>query len=108
MLNPLPFDTLKWVGTGKIYPTNPKDVPWELTAYLAQQLEIPEDFETAAFPDPVLQVQDFLELKLLNASFSLVHKQPDRCFSSHITNQDTIHLLTRPIPDRAFVEGLKK
>jgi hypothetical protein len=94
LIDPLQFDAPKWIRSGRKYPENPKEVPWELLSYCGRLQEIPANITKEFFPDDSMRVDAFLILKLPKESFSLVHIKPDRCFSNLTANRNPTCLAT--------------
>jgi hypothetical protein len=93
LVNPPQFDSDKWIGKGHTYPAKPEDVPMELSLYCDHLLEIPDCVRKDAFPDASFTVEKFLQLKLLESSYSVVHIQAEQCFQKPISNEDPVCLL---------------
>ena len=102
------LDPEKWIGKGRTFPAKPEDVPRELSLYCDHLLEIPGNFQKNAFPNASTTVEKFLQLRLLEPSFDVVHAQANHCFHQLHPNDDPISLLIRPIPSRGFIENLRR
>ncbi|KAF8222495.1 hypothetical protein L208DRAFT_1413387 [Tricholoma matsutake] len=85
--NPPPFDEKRWIGKGKIFPSNSSAFP-DLEGYRKRKLFIPEDFYRYAFPNSEVTVKDFLALRLPKESYALVHPSASTCFSTFPANDD--------------------
>lgn len=105
--NPPPFDEKRWIGKGKIFPSNSSAFP-DLKGYRKRKLFIPEDFYRYTFPNSEVTVKDFLALRLPKESYALVHPSASTCFSTFPANDDVKHLIPRALPSRSFVEAMSK
>jgi hypothetical protein len=102
------FSKRKWIGRGKVFPTNPFDVPRDLEAFYNDALKIPSSVRTALLPDPNLPVEQFLKLKLPLRTTALVNLKAKTCFRHSPPARDIVCLQTRALPDRALVKDAKK
>jgi len=58
-----PFNESLWIGTGRKYPKNPIEVPFELANHCDDLLEIPSD-SAVFFPQDDITVEEFLNWNL--------------------------------------------
>lgn len=97
-----------WIGKGRDWPKDPKDVPRGLGLYRSHLLEIPDYYKKQAFPRNDITVEEFITKDLLKVSHSLVAVKPNLWFNHLPPNQDVEALLSRPIPSQVFVEKIKE
>jgi hypothetical protein len=103
------FDEAEWIGQGKTFPKDPKDVPLALAWYRSEQLSLPQYAEDQLNNIYQKTINEFVAMKLPKCSYSITFKQPRTCFHKDEPNDaKESHFKTFSqctIPPADFVKG---
>jgi hypothetical protein len=102
------FDEAEWVGKGRQWPTQAKDVPLGLADFREANLNLPESVASKVRKIDALSAEHLLKYPLPKRSHQLAFKPVNSCFRAELPNDvqnkhiDTF--LDRPIPQLSFIE----